>query len=231
MEGRTPASILKGLLGLLLAGAIVAGGGWYAFTHWSPPRETYPTQGIDVSHHQGKIDWRAVRAAGADFAYIKASEGGDLRDDRFAENWRTANEAGVKRGAYHFFTLCKPGRDQATNFIAMVPREAEALPPALDLEFGGNCANRPARDALLAEIATFIEMVEAHSEKPVMLYMTREFEDQYKVSEAVDRPLWLRSIYFEPGYGAHPWVMWQANPRRSVDGVEGPVDWNVVRPQ
>lgn len=215
------------IVALALAGAL----GWWWFIHWAPGRTQFPTQGIDVSHHQGNVEWQAVRTAGADFAYIKASEGGDLRDERFAENWRGAEAAGIKRGAYHFFTLCKPGREQATNFIAVVPREPDALPPALDLEFGGNCAARPSRDALLREIATFIEMAEAHSEKPVVLYMTREFEEQYKVSEAVDRPLWLRSIFREPGYGAHPWVMWQANPKRRIEGIEGSVDWNVVRPQ
>jgi len=211
--------------------ALLAGLGWRFATHWSPNRETFPTQGVDVSHYQGEIDWNAARAAGVDFAYIKASEGGDLRDERFATNWAGSAAAGIKRGAYHFFSLCKPGREQATNFIALVPREAEALPHAIDLEFGGNCAARPPRDALLAEVATFIQMVEAHSEKPMILYLTREFEDQYRVSEAINRPLWLRRAGLEPSYGNRPWVMWQANPRRRVDGIEGPVDWDVVRPQ
>lgn len=223
--------MIRKLAFLIATLALVAGLGWWGFTHWAPARDTYPTQGVDVSHHQGEIDWKAAHAAGVDFAYIKASEGGELRDERFAANWSGTAEAGIKRGAYHFFTLCRSGRDQATNFIAMVPREADALPHALDLEFGGNCAARPTRQALLAEVATFIQMVEAHSEKPMMLYLTREFEEQYKVSEAIDRPLWLRRIGLAPDYGAHPWVMWQANPKRRVDGIEGPVDWNVVRPQ
>lgn len=212
---------------LLLAG--LAALGWHYLRGWAPPRAAFRVQGIDVSHHQGPIDWTSARANGVDFAYIKASEGGDMRDPRFAENWRAAAEAGVRRGAYHFFTLCRPARDQATNFIAFVPREAEALPPALDLEFGGNCARRPPRDALIAEVASFIRMVEAHSEKPVMLYITREFDEHYRVSEAIDRPLWLRRMFFEPQYGSHRWLMWQAHSRRRVDGIDGPVDWNVVR--
>lgn len=223
--------MIRKLTFLIVALLLLAGLGWFGVTHWAPDRESYPVQGVDVSHHQGQIDWKAAQADGVDFAYIKASEGGDLRDELFAGNWSGAAEAGIKRGAYHFFSLCRSARDQATNFIAMVPREAEALPHALDLEFGGNCAARPKRDVLLGEVATFIRMVEAHSEKPMMLYMTREFEEQYKVSEAINRPLWLRRIGLSPGYGAHPWVMWQANPKRRVDGIDGPVDWNVVRPQ
>jgi lysozyme len=223
--------MLRKLASTFVALVLLAALGWRFATRWAPDRQTYPTQGIDVSHHQGEIDWNAARSAGVDFVYIKASEGSDMRDDRFAANWAGAATADIKRGAYHFFSLCRPGREQATNFIALVPREAEALPHALDLEFGGNCGKRPPRDALLGEVATFIQMVEAHSEKPMILYVTREFEDQYRVSEAIDRPLWLRRTGLEPSYGNHPWVMWQANPRRRVDGIAGPVDWDVVRPQ
>lgn len=216
-------------MALIVLAAVAGAALWWFATGWAPARDRWPVQGVDVSHRQGTVDWPRVRAAGADFAYLKASEGGNHRDTRFAENWAGAAQAGVRRGAYHFFTLCAPGRDQATNFIALVPREADALPPAIDLEFGGNCAKRPDRDALLAELETFIEMVEAHSEKPVILYLTREFDESYRVSEAIDRPLWLRRMFLEPNYGAHPWVMWQAHARRRVDGIEGPADWNVLR--
>ncbi len=226
---RTPIALLKRALAILALVAVLALVGWQWALGWAPSRQAFPTQGIDVSHHQGPIDWAMARADGVDFAYIKASEGGDLRDPRFAENWAGAAGADIRRGAYHFFTLCRAGADQATNFIALVPREADALPPAVDLEFGGNCAARPDRKALLKDIETFINMVEAHSEKPVVLYLTREFEDAYRISSAIDRPLWLRRMALEPDYGSHPWLMWQAHARRRVDGIDGPVDWNVLR--
>jgi lysozyme len=226
---RIPARLLRqiiiGVGGFLIIAALM----FFYTRSWTPSRASYPVQGIDVSHHQGTIDWNRVRADGVEFAYIKATEGADMRDARFTENWRGANQAGIKRGAYHFFTLCRLARDQAENFIALVPRDADALPYALDLEFGGNCSARPARAVILAEITTFIQMVEAHSEKPMVLYMTKEFEDEYKVSEAIDRSLWLRSIFFPPDYATHPWVMWQASNLRAVDGISGSVDWNVVR--
>src|SRR5690349_14781030 len=82
------------------------------------------------------IDWHRVAAAGYSFAYIKATEGGDHRDSLFQNNWRDAQAAGLRRGAYHFFTLCRPGADQAAAFIAAVPLDGE-LPPSVDLEFGG----------------------------------------------------------------------------------------------
>ena len=58
----------------------------------------YPVHGIDVSKYQGDIDWPRVRSSGTSFAYIKATEGGDVADDRFAENWDGAARAGVQLG-------------------------------------------------------------------------------------------------------------------------------------
>jgi lysozyme len=226
--GFSYARIRQASVALAFAGLIVLFA-TFLVGYWTPGRTAYPRQGIDVSHHQGEIQWNAVRADGVDFAYIKATEGADMRDEAFARNWAESKTAGLNRGAYHFFTLCRLASDQATNFIATVPREAGALPPVLDLEFGGNCASRPDRDVVVAEIASFIKMVEAHSETPVMLYMTREFDEFYRVSDSINRPLWLRRILFPPDYGARPWVMWQANPRHRVNGINGPVDWNVVR--
>jgi lysozyme len=52
-----------------------------------PSRAKYPIRGIDVSHHQGGIDWLAVKASNTRFAYIKATEGASFRDPKFSENW------------------------------------------------------------------------------------------------------------------------------------------------
>lgn len=217
-------------VGLLLLSALTGFGLFLYAPHWHPSDSAYPRQGIDVSHHQGAIDWARLPAQGVDFAYIKASEGGDHRDTRFAENWRGAAAAGVRRGAYHFFTLCRPGADQAANFIAAVPADPDALPPAVDLEYMGNCARPVTVEAFHAELAAFVRAVEAHYRKPVLLYLTREFDEAYQVSARIDRPLWLRSLVFTPGFGARPWTYWQVSNARRLDGISGSVDWNVARP-
>jgi lysozyme len=198
---------------------------------WTPSRSAYPVQGIDVSNHQGAIDWSRLPGQGVDFAYIKASEGGDFRDKRFLQNWAAAGRAGIRRGAYHFFTLCRSGADQATNFLAAVPHDPAALPPAVDLEFLGNCrsATRMTPTTLRRELQTFLVLVESRTGKPTLLYLTQEFDDAYQVSATFDRPLWLRRIIFEPRFGARPWTLWQASNFRRLDGIEGRVDWNVAR--
>jgi len=196
---------------------------------WRPARALFPVQGIDVSHHQGRIDWGRVRRAGVDFAYIKATEGGDQRDPRFADNWRGARAAGLRAGAYHFFTLCRPGAEQAANFAAVVPATPDALPPVIDVELGGNCAARPTRTAVLAELTATLHGIERHSGKPAILYVTQEFDTVYGISTALPRRLWLRSLFVPPRYGARDWTIWQASNIRHVDGISGWVDWNVIR--
>lgn len=209
---------------------MLAAGLWLYAGSWHPSDSDYPVQGIDVSHHQGRIDWPLLKPQGVDFAYIKASEGGDVRDPLFAANMKGAGDSRIARGAYHFFTLCRSGADQAANFIAAVPRDPALLPPAVDLEYGGNCAATPNRAALLRELDAFLRRIEAHSGKPAILYLTADFDSAYRVSEAVDRPLWIRSLVRRPAYGARPWAIWQASNFRRLRGIEGRVDWNAARP-
>jgi lysozyme len=198
---------------------------------WHPSDAAYPVQGIDVSHHQGGIGWPLLPGQGVDFAYIKATEGGDFVDPAFARNWREARRAGIRRGAYHFFTLCRSGAEQAANFIRAVPLEEGALPPVVDLEYMGNCSERPPVADVHRNLEQFIALVELRYGQEVILYLTEEFDSAHEISAGVDRPLWLRSLVFEPDFGARPWTIWQASNFRRLDGIDGRVDWNAMRPE
>jgi lysozyme len=212
---------------LALAGAAVSlpSLGYLWFVHYQPDRERHSVRGIDASHHQGAIDWPKVAKDDVAFAYLKASEGGDHRDRRFAEHWRAARAAGIDVGAYHFFTLCRSGAAQAKNFIAVVPVERDALPPAVDLEFGGNCGRRPEGPALRREIDDFLAAVERAYGKSAVLYLTPEFLEAYR-AHLPPRALWRRSLLRVPDDSA-PWHLWQYHNRGRVRGIRGPVDLNV----
>src|SRR5207302_8396959 len=105
----------------------------------------FPVRGVDVSHHQGFVGWFEASLHDVKFAYIKATEGTDYRDPQFLYNWSQCPYDGIARGAYHFFNFCAPGKAQARNFLQVVPADPKALPPALDLEFSGNCRRTPSR--------------------------------------------------------------------------------------
>ncbi len=207
-----------------------------AMTPFSQPSlERYPIQGIDVSHHQGDIDWKALAAQpNVRFAIMKATEGGDHRDTRFAENWRAAREAGIVRGAYHFFTFCRPGREQARNVLATVPVEQGMLPLAIDLEFTGSCGKVPTREELSTEIdAFFAELNGAYPGAPIF-YLDRAFHDKYLKGYEDRFPahrLWIRSIGAEPDPGdCGSWSIWQFADTGKLEGVDGAVDLNAMCP-
>jgi lysozyme len=202
---------------------------WSYATGWAPSRDEYAVQGIVVSDANGKPDWAQLGATGVDFAYITAVEGARGRDTQFQSNLDGVKQAGIRYGALHHFDICRLASDQATLFITTVPRSEAALPPAVQLDFSETCKGRPNRALILSELATFLGQIEAHSGMPAILLLTPEFEKEYKVSSAIDRTVWLEGNWFLPDYSARPWVMWTANTARSVDGIQGPVRWAVVR--
>lgn len=218
---------LRIALAIGFATLLLAAGGAMASGRWSPWAGEY-VQGVDVSHHQGAIDWRALSQDGVRFAYIKATEGGDHVDARFAVNWRSAADAGIPRGAYHFFTLCRPADEQAANFIATVPLTPGMLAPAVDLEHMGPCRRTAAMADVPAEARRFLDIVEAHYGVRPILYVTREFHDAH-LSELRGERFWVRSLYSQPDFRERDWVIWQHNNRGTKRGVTGPIDLNAFR--
>ena len=96
----------------------------------SPPYvdpERYPVRGIDVSRHNGMMNLDAAAAEGVEFIFIKASEGGDFRDENFRLNYQKARHAGMKIGAYHFFRFDRDGIEQATS-SGSIPMSSTAVP-------------------------------------------------------------------------------------------------------
>ncbi len=216
--------------GIALALALVGVCAWLFAVNWTPPRDSYPVQGIDVSDGDGAVNWFTVKAMDVDFAYARATAGVDTRDAMFAEHWAAMYEAGVPRGAIHVFSLCRLAADQAASFVATVPRDPDALPAAIDLSFHDDCPARPVRDVVLVEIRRLAAIIETHSGKPVILRIAPDFEAKYQVSQAIDRPGWSTGLFFPPQYLARPWRMWQSSTMRRVEGVERPVNWNVMAP-
>jgi lysozyme len=220
--------IWAGIIALILA--IAGMFGWRFAVNWAPARTDYAVQGIDVSEASGAIDWMTVKAKDVDFAYARATAGAMARDASFTQNWAEIENAGLRRGAIHVFSLCAPAEAQAGAFVATVPRDPEALPAAIDLGFHEDCPARPARDVVLTEIRRLAATIETHSGKPAILRIAPEFEAQYQVSGAIPRPLWSIGFFRAPEYFTRPWAMWQSSTIRRIDGVERPVNWNVVAP-
>lgn len=217
---------------LIAAGAAgaIAGGGWLYAGQWQPSPELYPVQGVDVSAATGAIDWYVARGDGVDFAYVVATQGDHARDAAFGAHWQALRAIGMRRGALHLYAPCRPGTEQADHFNATVPRSRDALPTAVSFDVDVTCTPAPTRGAMLGEIEAFLARVERHTGKPALLRVSPAFEEQYRLSQGIDRTFWAVRAFREPVYLARGWRMWQASPMRRVDGIEHPANWNVVAP-
>jgi lysozyme len=223
----TPLRIII-LVALLLAAGW--GGGALFLARWTPDRARYPVQGITVSAASGAIIWPTARAAGVDFAYLVATVGADRRDPTFLNYLDGARGAGLRYGAIHRYSLCDKAGDQATRFMATVPRDAAMLPPAVALDFWPGCDARPSRPQMLAELTVFLNQIEGHEGKRAVLRVSRAMEAAYDLSSGIDRTLWLEGDLFPPDYATRPWVMWTASTWKRVPGIEGAVEWDAVAP-
>lgn len=235
-----PIRLIAALSGMLaLAGCAIAPSNRYPAKGDAKPHDgvarahTLPVHGIDVSRWQGQIDWRAVRAAGTRFAFIKATEGGDHIDPRFNENWYGAKAAGVPRGAYHFVFWCRDAQEQADWFRQNVPADPDALPPVLDVEWNGHsrtCSRKLPREEALAKIRILLRAMEDHTGKRPIIYTDIPFHaDVFERSNEFDHyAFWLRSVAAEPAdrYHERRKTFWQYTTTGRVPGVTGDVDRN-----
>lgn len=201
--------------------------GWYV---WLPgyrpalgPGEIW---GVDVSDHQGRIDWRAAAQSNVSFAFIKATEGSTYVDPDFAPDLAQARSAGLLVGAYHFFTLCSPGASQAANFLKIAPPGSTALPPAVDLELSGNCSARPSLSEVRSQLSDFVKLVAEATSQPVIFYVGASFEQRYPLQDIESDLLWKRSILVRP---SGPWAIWQVDGFAHIEGITGPVDLDIMK--
>lgn len=192
--------------------------------------DSYPVHGIDLSRWQGNIDWRRARDAGVNFAYLKATEGGDIVDPLFRPNWDAARRAGMPHGAYHFFYFCRPAIEQARWFIRNLPRGG--LPPVLDMEwtpFSPTCTRRPPAAEVRAEAEVFLNALERHYGQRPLVYTTPDFYKDTQLGRLPRTEFWLRSVAAHPSetYPGQPWTFWQYSGTGQVPGSTGDTDLNV----
>lgn len=191
--------------------------------------EGYSIRGIDISHHQGEIDWEELGKATIAgepiaFAFVKATEGRSLLDENFNENFYQAREQGMLRGAYHYFSPSVPAAEQARFFLRQVHLEDGDLPPVLDIEDTGNLTPDQVRAAARQWLTT---VAERYDTKPI-IYTYYKFKLQYLNTPEFDQyPYWIAHYYVDKlGYkGA--WKFWQHTDCGRLPGIRGDVDCNV----
>jgi GH25 family lysozyme M1 (1,4-beta-N-acetylmuramidase) len=202
-----------------------------------PASGTTLTEGIDVSHWQGTIDWTKVRAAGKKFVFIKASENTSFVDSKYATNRANAKAAGLLVGAYHFAQPGTGANDavaEADHFVNTARIRSGDLIPILDLEV----TNGMGTTALQAWTRSFLTRVYDRTGVRAGIYVSPSFwsgnmgnsswfaANGYKV-------LWVAHWTTASGpsvpagnWGGHGWTFWQYTSSGTVAGISGRVDLN-----
>jgi len=193
-------------------------------------------QGIDVSHHQGSINWQLVYNSGKVFAFVKATEGYTYDDPRFTANMQNGKNAGMLMGAYHF---ARPDNnspeDEADHFVQVAgPYIGDGyLPPVLDLEDppGKDLKNLFTSQQLTRWVQTWMERVEQLTGVRPILYTNRRYTTWLQPSLTVYK-LWIA----EPDDNTDPpdnlgiwpdWAFKQFSWTGNVPGIAGDVDLDI----
>ena len=193
--------------------------------------------GIDVSYHQGDIDWEQVKASGIEFVMMRVGyrgygESGKLVEDtNFQANIRGASDAGLKIGVYFF--------SQALN-LAEVEEEVDfllernegweiAMPVVYDWEYVSDEARTANMDArTLTDCSRhFCELVEEAGYQPMIYFNRNQAAHLLHLEELTDYPFWLAAYTDRMGF-AYKVDMWQYTDNGRVPGIEGPVDVDVL---
>ncbi len=187
--------------------------------------EDFEVHGLDVSHYQAHIDWQRVSDQQFHFAFVKASEGATHNDTLFCNNWEGIKNAGMRRGAYHFFRPTVPTDLQINNFVSQVQLENGDLPPVLDVEV----LDGVSKTALIVGVKTWLYTIEIkYGIKPI-LYTNVKFYNKYLAGHFDEYPKWIaRYNSKEPTLACGKnWEFWQYGDKGKIDGIRGAVDFNV----
>lgn len=187
----------------------------------SPAAGVPTVLGLDVSDHQASIDWGTVASAGAQFAYVKATEGIGLVNPDFAAQYDGAYQAGLIRGAYHFaLPNQSSGAAQARYFVANGggwSADGRTLPGVLDIEYnpyGAECYGL-SQSAMVSWIASFNHTYEALTSVWPVIYTATAWwatcTGNYDGFASQD-PLWIAGYGTTPGAlpaGWSTYTFWQ----------------------
>ena len=194
-----------------------------------------PIEGVDVSHHEGAIDWRQVAAAGKRFAYIKASEGTAYVDPTYATNRANAEQAGLRVGAFHYAQPdTSPGEAaaEADHFVQTAGFRSGELVPMLDLEVSNGLSS----SELETWVAAFLDRVYARTGLRAGIYVSPDFWRSYLADTSAIAAhgygaLWIAhwTTAASPSVPAsnwdgQGWTIWQYSDRASVAGISRPAD-------
>lgn len=184
----------------------------------------YKSYGIDISHHQGDIDWNLYKEKSdslIQFIYCKATEGKDHIDKNWNSHRAFLEDAKILHGCYHFFRPQTDPIEQAEHFLSQYSNEKQALPPVLDSEIDAP------KEELILKMKQWLKYVEEKTGRRPIIYTSNFLYNTTFKGNFEGYKFWIAN-YNQNGPDVHDpaIVMWQFTDKGSVPGIYGPVDVN-----
>lgn len=189
-------------------------------------------RGIDVSHHQGAINWKKVSDHKIGFCFIKATEGRTLVDKRLVQNLEGCRKNDLPRGAYHYYIFGADPGLQGRNFIARVPKKAVNLPPVIDLEYDRRY-NRALlhshnKKRFIREVRELERILRNHYGKEPIFYTNARFYHSL-IKGNFNNPIWMCDLKSDELHylDSSKWHFWQYSHTSRIPGISIEVDMNL----
>lgn len=186
--------------------------------------------GIDISHHQGSIDWdRLFEVARFDtlisFVYCKATEGADHIDSRYSQYRKELKKRGIPNGSYHFFSATSDPIIQADHFLKYWDQKEMDLPPVLDVEVEFSDYS-----IMIRNIGAWLNRVEEQSGMRPIIYTSQHFYETKFSNEFKDYKFWIAAYSKRPECIEDARIIhWQFSEEGILPGIDEPVDLNVSK--
>lgn len=190
----------------------------------------FPTIGIDVSHHQGEMNWdKLFNHTGYDslihFVYCKSTEGNTHIDTQWERNRKVLNTLGIPNGAYHFFISKDPPRPQAEHFLKHWKKRDIDLPPVLDVEMEGF-----SDQDLIDKMKIWLEVVEQKTGMRPIIYTPLNFYENKFKSAFLNYKFWIAAYSKKPPCIEDDRIIhWQFSESGRIPGTKEKVDLNVSK--
>lgn len=181
--------------------------------------------GIDISHHNGKINWKQV--PDVEFVYIKATEGATYVDPMYQQNIKGARAKKLRVGAYHYFRTTNSVQKQFENYKKHVKKSDIDLIPMVDVEECKKWSTVQFQDSLMR----FIQLVKSYYGKAPMIYSVNTFYNRYCAPRYNKYYLMIGRYGSEEPFikGRGTYTIWQKSQTGKLSGIPKNVDIDIFR--
>jgi len=185
--------------------------------------------GIDVSRHQGKINWTQVKSwknNEISFVYIKATEGATYIDKTYQDNFSEAKSNRFLVGSYHYFRTTSSVEKQFNNFLTQVDKTQQDLIPLIDIEEMSQWKG----EKFHKNLKEFLNLVEDHFGKKPMIYTVNSFYNKHLSGKYTQYHFLIgRYGQYSPNMRDNSnWTIWQFSESGKVSGIPKNVDIDII---